>query len=220
MIIGLIGNQRVGKDTVADYLVSNYNFKKYSFADPIKKVAKTIFNWNDEQCYGPSKDILDTESGIVPRDFFKWFGTDIMQYQFDTIFTDKSLPSRSIWAYSILNDIKTKLLYNPNQNIIITDFRFNHEYKLALESYPDMKFILVSRNDLSILNQSNNWEYEIDDILTNILNTKPNTLNIIRNISNLNSLYNNINTLLQSNAYSLQLYNVINCDNIKNMHFC
>ena len=72
MIIGLIGNQRTGKDTVADYLVSNYNFKKYSFADPIKEVSKKIFNWTDNQCNGSSKDILDVESGIVPRDFFQW----------------------------------------------------------------------------------------------------------------------------------------------------
>ena len=37
MIIGLIGSQRSGKDTVADFLVKAYNFKKIAFADQIKE---------------------------------------------------------------------------------------------------------------------------------------------------------------------------------------
>lgn len=37
MIIGLSGYAQVGKDTVANYLVSNYGFTKVSFADPIRE---------------------------------------------------------------------------------------------------------------------------------------------------------------------------------------
>ena len=61
VIIGLIGNKRVGKDTIADYLVNNYNFKKYAFADQIKKISNIIFGWNGEQLDGEQKDIIDDE---------------------------------------------------------------------------------------------------------------------------------------------------------------
>ena len=41
-IIGILGNKRVGKDTVADYLVKNYGFIKYNFADPIKEICNYV----------------------------------------------------------------------------------------------------------------------------------------------------------------------------------
>ena len=41
--IGLLGNKGSGKDTLADYLVKEKNFVKYSFAKPIKDIAKIMF---------------------------------------------------------------------------------------------------------------------------------------------------------------------------------
>lgn len=38
MLIGLTGVAGVGKDTVADYLVTRYGFEKKSFAGPLKRV--------------------------------------------------------------------------------------------------------------------------------------------------------------------------------------
>ena len=80
MIIGLVGNEHVGKDTIANYLCKIYNFRKYSLADPIKEIAHTVFNWSEHQLNGKLKDNLDEETGIVPREFFKWIGTDVFQY--------------------------------------------------------------------------------------------------------------------------------------------
>ena len=42
MIIGLSGYAQVGKDTVANYLVSNYGFTKISFADPIREALYAL----------------------------------------------------------------------------------------------------------------------------------------------------------------------------------
>ena len=39
MIIGLTGYSRVGKDTVADYLVDAYGFKKIAFATALKRIV-------------------------------------------------------------------------------------------------------------------------------------------------------------------------------------
>lgn len=42
MIIGLSGHAGAGKDTVADYLVENYGFKKVAFADEIRAMLLEI----------------------------------------------------------------------------------------------------------------------------------------------------------------------------------
>lgn len=48
MIIGLTGKAGSGKDTVADYLVGDYGFKKYSLALSIKRAIAAMFDVNEE----------------------------------------------------------------------------------------------------------------------------------------------------------------------------
>lgn len=54
-IISLTGNMGVGKDTMADYMVAKYGFVKISMADPFKRIAKEIYEFSDEQLWGPSE---------------------------------------------------------------------------------------------------------------------------------------------------------------------
>ena len=49
MIIGIIGQKGTGKDTVADYIVKSNDFKKISYAEPLKKICKELFDLTDEQ---------------------------------------------------------------------------------------------------------------------------------------------------------------------------
>ena len=53
--IGLLGQKGSGKDTLADYLVNNKGFVKYSFATPVKNISKILFNLSYEQLYGNLK---------------------------------------------------------------------------------------------------------------------------------------------------------------------
>ena len=46
--IAIIGKICSGKSFLANYLVENYNFKKYSFADPLKKIAKEYYNMKNK----------------------------------------------------------------------------------------------------------------------------------------------------------------------------
>ena len=71
MIIGISGKKRSGKDTVADFLIQEYGFIKYGFADPIKQIAKIIFGFNEEQLYGDKKEEIDKIWKIKPRIFSK-----------------------------------------------------------------------------------------------------------------------------------------------------
>lgn len=54
MIISLTGTMGVGKDTMADYMVAKHGFVKLSMADPFKRIAKEVYEFSDEQLWGPS----------------------------------------------------------------------------------------------------------------------------------------------------------------------
>ncbi len=56
MLIGISGLAGSGKDTSADHLVKNHNFVKVSFADPLKRVARDIYDFSDQQLWGPSSE--------------------------------------------------------------------------------------------------------------------------------------------------------------------
>jgi hypothetical protein len=51
-----------------------------ALADPIKDIARIMFNFSEKQLYEKEKDDIDTKWNIKPRQFFEQFGTDIMQF--------------------------------------------------------------------------------------------------------------------------------------------
>lgn len=55
MIIGLVGLAGSGKDTVADMLQRFHGFRKVAFADPLKRIARDVYDFTDEQLWGPSE---------------------------------------------------------------------------------------------------------------------------------------------------------------------
>jgi len=50
-IIGISGELESGKSTVAKYLVNDYGYKEYSFADNLKQMCMKSFALTYEQCY-------------------------------------------------------------------------------------------------------------------------------------------------------------------------
>ena len=124
MIIGLVGKKRVGKDTVADFLCKKYGFIKYGFADPIKEIAKIMFDFSTDESL---KEVIDERWGISPREFYQKFGTEygqfIMPQHFPKIFND--IDKKGFWVK------RFQIWYekNKDKNIVITDIRFMHEYE-------------------------------------------------------------------------------------------
>jgi hypothetical protein len=56
MIIGIIGLKGAGKDTIADYLVENFNYQKDSFAKSLKDATAVMFNWDREMLEGSTPE--------------------------------------------------------------------------------------------------------------------------------------------------------------------
>ena len=104
MIIGIIGKKRVGKDTVADYLVTEYGFEKMALADPMKKAVKEIFLMTDEQLWGSKKDEVDERYGVSPRRILQVFGTEL--FQFDVYRhipeLEEKIGKRNLWMFNLL----------------------------------------------------------------------------------------------------------------------
>lgn len=71
-IVGLLGLAGSGKDTVADLLVQEHGFAKLAFADPLKRICREVFDFSDEQLWGPS----EKRNAPDPRYPRKVYGSD------------------------------------------------------------------------------------------------------------------------------------------------
>ncbi len=124
-IIAICGAKRSGKDVLAKCLINKYNYEKLSFAEPLKKAVKELFNFNDiqvgideENGNGEEKDIIDDRWGITPRKALQYFGTEIMQYKMNELIPNIN---REFFANILLSKIV------ENKNYVISDMRFLHE---------------------------------------------------------------------------------------------
>ena len=193
MLIGLLGKKRVGKDTVAEYLIKKYNFIRYAFADPIKEIAKIMFNFSDEQLYGNQKEIIDPRWGISPRNFFQKFGTEMTQYDIYKHFPQlrEKIPPREMWVVIFQEWYRKKVEENPNIRVVISDVRFIHELNRIKEL--DGIIIRIIRPDIELKNQNETHLSEIEnqDVVFDMID-----FTIINN-SEIKSYHNKIDKIMK-----------------------
>jgi len=179
LIICLIGQKRVGKDTVAS-IINKYdeNFVMLALATPIKEIARVMFNFSLKQLYDSEKDEIDSRYGIKPRDFFEQFGTQIMQYDIYKYLPalEEKIPQRLFWVRNLINTIDTIKTQNAtnnkkcNQNkFIITDIRGLHELE-EIKKYENNIFcIKIIRPDINITTTDNlSQDTQIEQHITQI----------------------------------------------------
>ena len=188
VLIGIVGKKRSGKDTVSDYLVKHHNFVKMAFADPIKQIAKIIFDFNDEQLYGDDKELLDKKWGIKPRDVLQKLGTEFGQYDLINYFPElKSKINRNIWVEKLKSDYY-KL--PQNTNVIISDTRFKHEIDEIIKMGGII--IKINRNINNTISDNHISENEMEYIDHSKFNY------LLENNSSLENLYLLIDRLCRS----------------------
>ena len=127
-IIAICGSKRSGKDVLAKYIVATRGFKKLSFAEPLKKAVRELFNFNDiqvgideENAVGDEKEIIDERWGISPRKALQFFGTEIMQHAINELIPNTN---KGFLADILLSRISG----NSCDSYVISDMRFLHEY--------------------------------------------------------------------------------------------
>lgn len=124
-ISGLIGS---GKDTVANYLISNHEFKRESLAASLKDAVSSIFNWPRHLIEGDTQESREWREkpnewwskklnmpNVTPRLILQLVGTEVFRNNFN----------ENMWILSLEN----RLLDN-NSNVVITDCRFPNEIEM------------------------------------------------------------------------------------------
>jgi hypothetical protein len=146
MIIGICGFQGAGKDTLAEILVKDHDFIKFSFASATKDVVSILFGWDREMVEGLTVESrLEREkvdewwsnklniNNFSPRMALQLIGTDLFRNKFyDEIWV-------AIVEKKIINNLN-----NLKKNIVISDCRFPNEINL-IKKY-NGKMIHIYRN--------------------------------------------------------------------------
>jgi hypothetical protein len=100
MIIGILGHSCSGKDTAADYLVRSFSFTKISLADPLKRICKEVYDFSDQQLWGPSEcrnapdkryPLPNGKGYLTPRMALQTLGTEWGRSLYEHTWTDLAI---------------------------------------------------------------------------------------------------------------------------------
>lgn len=165
MIVGLVGFIGSGKGTAGDLLVGNHEFRRDSFAAPVKDAAAAIFGWARYLLEG------DTSVSRAFREQPDEFWSEVLGYPFTPREALQKLGTESIrnvfspevWARSLERRYSVALSADDNVRFVVTDCRFNNEAKLIREL--GGRVIEVNRGKppewyeyAAQLNEDNNWD--------------------------------------------------------------
>jgi len=155
MIIGLTGQARAGKDTIAEYLVKNHGFVRIGLADPMKRFCQHLFDWNDEQVWGNKKEEGDPRYkrldrndddiplGMVPlspRFALQTLGTEWGRLCCEDIWTIYGLRvAKELLAGYATYTAKNGLVITEKDvgicpGVVFSDLRFENEFDLVREA--------------------------------------------------------------------------------------
>ncbi len=130
-LIALVGFKGSGKDTAGRFLVENYGYKNFSFAESLKDALASIFCWERALLEGDTgesrawRETVDSwwseKLGIpdfTPRLAMQLVGTDVFRQHFNM----------DLW---ILNIERKITLLSENSNVVLCDGRFPNELGLG-----------------------------------------------------------------------------------------
>lgn len=122
-IIGIHGQKQSGKDTIGNFLISNYGYKRLAFADNLKESLIPIFRLNQDQLHGHLKEVVDDFWKCTPRDLFTHIGTELYRETLPKYI--KSL-NQDIWIKSLYRYL-LDLIDQGHTKFVVTDVRFQNE---------------------------------------------------------------------------------------------
>lgn len=118
MLIAIVGKAGSGKDTAANCLVNSFD-KVYTMAlaDPLKHFVQDVYQFTDEQLYGPSekRNAIDARWGFSPREALQKLGTE----------WGRALHEDTWVRYALRGARAVHLRYG--ESVVFTDCRFLNE---------------------------------------------------------------------------------------------
>lgn len=148
MIILISGPIGVGKDTVANYLVTKYNFKRVSFADSLKREVSDQYNIPLDHFYERElKDSILYES-VTPR-------TLLIDYA-----TKKRSKDIDYFVKHVVEEIDT-------DKIVIPDFRMFNEKDYFKSNYDQVITLWINREVTYIPDSTQITKCDCDYVINN-----------------------------------------------------
>jgi hypothetical protein len=164
-IIALAGKAGAGKDTIGDFLNIKYSYEKFSFAHPIRQIAKIAMNLNDDQVYNRDlyNEPVEGFPNITLRRTLQVIGTEMFRDMID----------RDIWCKNLISRVK-----NSDSNLIyISDVRFPNELEYIKNNFNEnCLFLKVTRDGYDGNVGSKGHESEAYDIPCDLTITNNGTL--------------------------------------------
>ena len=118
LLIGLAGHARVGKDTVARYLVAQLGLISYAFAMPLKQALAEMFSLTTAQLEGPPKEQPLPWLGKSPRELMQLLGTE----------WGRELVHPQLWLLLAEHNLQQLAEHHQDmQGVVISDVRFDNE---------------------------------------------------------------------------------------------
>lgn len=128
-LIGITGRAGAGKDTLADYLVHQFNYAKRGLADPIKALLNERFGWSDAQWLDREwketplvTSLLEDGPVLSPRQLAQWLGTEV----------GRNIGGPDVWVNLMEREWKRNTFtcgprngYQPH--MVVPDVRFDNE---------------------------------------------------------------------------------------------
>jgi hypothetical protein len=178
-IILLRGFSNSGKDFVGRILCKNFNYKRFAFADSLKKIVAKEFNCDIEQ--------LHTQEGKL-----QICNTDSNNRTYRQILIDEGQRLRridiGIFAKYCCQEIREMGEMGVSPNIVITDWRMPNELQILIDTFPEYTITPVH-----IVRQGQ-LESPVNDISEYHLVNRTNDYTIINNMDE--SIYKEVETLI------------------------
>lgn len=162
VVVLLAGNKGVGKDFAGQFMVDTFNFERKAFADKVKDIISDTFDLSLDEIDSLKNQehkmvtCIETTNGLNMRTILQRFATEAMQTAF----------GNTVWA-----DVVKKEIDETDSNVVVTDFRFLHEYNALIDN--NFKVVTVkivnphTTNDDSHISENQLKDFKFDHIVPN-----------------------------------------------------
>ena len=180
-IILLRGFSHSGKDFVGQILCNEFDYKRFAFADSLKKMVAKEFNCPLEQLHSQEGKLQICE-------------TDSLKRTYRQILIDEALRLRNLDAGVFAKHCCNEII-GPNpeatpDRIVITDWRYPNEIKILQEFFPTYTITPVH------IIREGQAESPVNDISEHQLDNRTDDFKLINKMNN--SIYQEVYRLIES----------------------
>ena len=136
LISGYIGS---GKDTLADFLVADGGYKKFSFADSLKDMVSKKYSFDKKLCY--------TQTG--KKSPYELPGGNIVTIR-DLLILEGAtarISNKNAFSNIVVDKILTET--DKNSKIVIPDFRYPGEFERIRDTFSNTVSARISRGSVT-----------------------------------------------------------------------